>query len=89
VPTLAEAGLAGYETLAWFGMVAPAKTPADVIAKLQSETARVLARPDVRAQLTNMGAEPSATTPEAFSAFMQSEITKYSRVIREAGIKVE
>jgi len=89
VPTLAEAGLAGYETLAWFGLVAPAKTPAEVIARLQTETARVLARPDVRAQLTNMGAEPSGNSPEAFAAFMQSEVAKYSRVIREAGIKVE
>jgi len=49
----------------------------------------VLARPDVRAQLTNMGAEPSGNSPEAFAAFMQSEVAKYSRVIREAGIKVE
>ena len=89
LPTLAEAGLTGYETLAWFGLVAPAKTPPEVIAKLQSETAKVLARADVRAQLTNLGAEPSGNSSEAFAAFMQSEVSKYSRVIREAGIKVE
>ncbi len=89
LPTLAEAGLTGYETLAWFGLVAPAKTPPEVIARLQSETAKVLARPDVRAQLANLGAEPSGNSSEAFAAFMQAEVTKYSRVIREAGIKVE
>ena len=89
LPTLAEAGLTGYETLAWFGLVAPAKTPPEVIARLQSETAKVLVRPDVRAQLTNLGAEPSGNSSEAFAAFMQSEVSKYSRVIREAGIKVE
>ena len=89
LPTLAEAGLSGYETLAWFGLVAPAKTPPEVIARLQSETAKVLARPDVRAQLANLGAEPSGNSSEAFAAFMQAEVTKYSRVIREAGIKVE
>jgi len=89
LPTLAEAGLSGYETLAWFGLVAPAKTPPEVIARLQSETAQVLARPDVRAQLANLGAEPSGNSSEAFAAFMQAEVTKYSRVIREAGIKVE
>ena len=89
LPTLAEAGLTGYETLAWFGLVAPTKTPPEVIAKLQSETAKVLARPDVRAQLANMGAEPSGNSSKAFAAYMQSEVTKYGRVIREAGIKVE
>ncbi|MCX7153869.1 MAG: tripartite tricarboxylate transporter substrate binding protein, partial [Proteobacteria bacterium] len=62
LPTLAEAGLTGYETLAWFGLVAPAKTPPEVIARLQSETAKVLVRPDVRAQLTNLGAEPSGNS---------------------------
>ena len=89
LPTLAEAGLSAYETLAWFGLVAPANTPPAVIAKLQSETAKVLARSDMREQLAGMGAEASGNTPAAFAAFMQSEISKYGRVIREAGIKPE
>ena len=89
LPTLAEAGLSGYETLAWFGLIAPANNPPEVIARLQSETAKVLVRPDVRAQLTNLGKEPSGNSSEDFAAFIQSEVTKYTRVIRDAGIKVE
>ena len=89
LPTLAEAGLTGAETLAWFGLVAPARTPVAILRRLQSETARALARPELREQLHSMGAEPVGNSPEAFANFMKSEITKYTKVIHEAGIKVE
>lgn len=89
VPTLAEAGLSGYETLAWFGLAAPARTPGAIVGRINAEVLRALARADVREQLATMGAEPAAGTPEAFTVFIQAEISKYSRVIRESGIRVE
>ncbi len=89
VPTLAEGGLAGYETLAWFGLAAPARTPVAIVQRLNAEMLRTLARADIREQLATTGAEPAGGTPEAFGAFIQAEITKYTRVIRESGIRVE
>ncbi len=89
VPTLAESGLAGYETLAWFGLLAPAKTPPDIVAQLHREVQKALARPDVRETLARLGSEPSGIGPEDFMLFIKSEIAKYSRIIKDAGVKVE
>ena len=89
VPTLAESGLAGYETLAWFGLLAPAKTPPDIVAALHREVQKALARPEVRDTLARLGAEPSGIGATDFSAFIRSEIAKYARIIKEAGIRVE
>jgi tripartite-type tricarboxylate transporter receptor subunit TctC len=89
VPTLAESGLAGYETLAWFGLAMRAGSPSDAIERLNAATNKALDRPEIRAQLTKMGAEPAPVTPDSFGAFMRAEIAKYSKVIRDAGIKVE
>ena len=89
VPTLAESGLAGYETLAWFGLLAPAKTPPDIVAALHREVQKALARPEVRDTLVRLGSEPSGFGPTEFAAFIRSEIAKYSRIIKDASIKVE
>ncbi len=89
VPTLAESGLAGYETLAWFGLLAPAKTPPDIVAQLHREVQKALARPDVREALARLGSEPSGIGPAEFTLFIKSEIAKYSKIIKDAGIKVE
>ncbi len=89
VPTLAESGLAGYETLAWFGLLAPAKTPPDIVAQLHREVQKALARPDVRETLSRLGSEPSGLGPADFMIFIKSEIAKYSKIIKDAGIKVE
>ena len=89
VPTLAESGLAGYETLAWFGLLAPAKTPPDIVAALHREVQKALARPEVRDTLARLGAEPSGIGAVEFSVFIRSEIAKYTRIIKEAGIRVE
>lgn len=89
VPTLAESGLAGYETLAWFGLLAPAKTPPDIVAQLHREVQKALARPDVRETLSRLGSEPSGIGPADFMIFIKSEIAKYSKIIKDAGIKVE
>jgi tripartite-type tricarboxylate transporter receptor subunit TctC len=89
VPSLAEGGLTGYETLAWFGLLAPARTPAPVIERLNTQLREARARAEVREALTTLGAEASPDTPEAFGAFIRADIAKYGAVIREAGIRVE
>ncbi len=89
LPTVAEAGVRGYESHAWYGMVAPAGLPAGVLAKLSTETIRITRSAEVRAALTKQGAEAVGSTPQEFAAFIQAETAKYSKVIREAGIKAE
>ena len=89
VPTLAESGVAGYETLAWFGILAPARTPPEILATLHREIQKALARQDVRDTLARLGSEPAGMAPADFSAFMKSEIAKYGKIIKDAGIKVE
>ena len=89
VPSMAEAGLAGYDELTWNGFVAPARAPALVLQRLYSETAAVLKTPFVREKLTAEGAEPGGITPDAFSRIIRAEIVKWAKVIRDAGIKPE
>ena len=89
VPTLAESGVAGYETLAWFGLLAPAKTAPEIVSTLHREVVKALARPELRETLARTGSEPSGLAPSEFMTFIKSEIAKYGKVIREAGIKVE
>ena len=89
VPTLAESWLPGYETLAWFGLLAPAKTAPEIVAQLQREVRKALARPDVRDTLARLGSEPAGLGPAEFTLFIKSEIAKYSKIIKDAGIKVE
>ena len=89
VPTVAEAGVPGYEVVGWYGIAAPANTPRDVINKLYSEIANILQSPETREKLAADGAEPVGSTPEQFTAFIQSEIDKWSRVVKSSGIHVE
>jgi len=88
LPTIAESGVAGYETSGWFGVVAPARTPAAIIARLNTEIVNVLNMPSVRDYLLKQGIEPRTSTPEQFAAFIKSEIPKWAEVIRFAGVKV-
>lgn len=85
VPTVAEQGVAGFEASAWFGLVAPAKTPAPVLAKLQSEVVAILTMPDVKKRLVELGAEPGAVSGEAFGKFLSEETTMWSGIIRASG----
>ncbi|TKW77012.1 MAG: tripartite tricarboxylate transporter substrate binding protein, partial [Bradyrhizobium icense] len=85
VPTVAEQGVAGFEASAWFGLVAPAKTPAPVIAKLQGDVAAILSMPDVKKRLVELGAEPAAISGEAFGKFLADETTMWSGIIRASG----
>ena len=88
-PALAELGLAGYETLAWFGLLAPARTPPEVVTTLHQTLQKALARPEVREALARMGADASGIGPAEFGSFIKSEIAKYTKVIKDAGIKVD
>lgn len=89
VPTVAEAGLPGYETSTWGGLLAPAGTPKAVVAKLAAETTRILALPDVRERMLAAGVEPVGGTPEQYTAFIGSEMVKWAKVAKDAGIQPE
>ena len=89
VPTLAESGLPGYEAIGWFGLLAPAGTPAPIVSRLAAETAAVMKEPDIKEKLANAALEPWVTTPEEFLTFIRSESAKWGRVIRESGAKLE
>lgn len=87
VPTVAESGLPGYEASAWFGLCAPAGTPKDVVAKIARAAASALADPDIRKRLVGMGLEPFSMEPAKFTAHINDQYAKYSKVIDESGIK--
>jgi len=89
VPTIAEAGVPGFEVLGWYGFLAPAGTPRDVVTKLHQEIVRSLQARDVRDRLVGLGFEVAGNTPEEFAAWMKSERTKWAKVIQESGAKPE
>jgi tripartite-type tricarboxylate transporter receptor subunit TctC len=89
LPTLAEAGVAGFEIQSWFGLMAPAGTPAPIVARLNAESVKVLARADVQQTLGAQGLELAPGTPEQFAAHIRSEIDKFTRIARGANIKAE
>jgi tripartite-type tricarboxylate transporter receptor subunit TctC len=86
VPTIAESGVPGYDHGPWNGMLAPAKTPATIIAKLNQEAARVLQTPEMKAVLAKDGSEPVGNKPEEFGAIIKNETAKWAKVIKAAGI---
>ena len=88
-PTLAEAGLPGFEILSWFALVAPAGTPASIIKQLNGETVKVLARDDIKSTLGAQGLTVYSSSPEQVSAHIKSEIAKFTRIAKTAGIKAE
>jgi tripartite-type tricarboxylate transporter receptor subunit TctC len=89
LPTVAAAGLPGYEATAYNGLLAPAKTPPAIVAKLNLESAQVMRRADVKERIFNSGAEVVAGTPEEFAATMRQEMAKWGKLIREGGIRGE
>ena len=89
VPTVAEAGYAGFETVAWFGLFAPRGTPAPVVARLQELIAEVLRTPDVAQRLASLGTEPVGDTPDSFRRFVSNEIEKWTRVAQAANVKLD
>lgn len=89
VPTLAESGVAGYEVRHWFGALAPAGTDRKILERLRDEFAAVLRMPDVVDAFAKAGADPVTNTPREFDAYLRAEIAKWTKVIREARVKVE
>ena len=89
VPTVSEAGVSGFSVLDWQGLFTTAKTPPEIVNKLNAETVRILALPDVVDRLTAAGVDIQTTTPKAWGDFVAAEITKWGKVVKEAGVKVE
>lgn len=87
VPTIAEAGVPGYETSGWFGVIAPAKLPQPILQKVHQAITEAMATPEVRTRLLAAGIEPTSSTPEQFSEFIRSEIPKWAKVIEVSGSK--
>jgi tripartite-type tricarboxylate transporter receptor subunit TctC len=89
LPTVAEAGVPGFEAAGWFGFAAPAGTPKDVVNKLNKEIVRILNLPDVKERLIAQGAEPVGDTPEEFAKYIKAEATKWGKVIKTLNLKIE
>ena len=89
IPTMAEAGLPGFEATSWFALLGPAGMPRDLQMRINAETLKVLAMPDVKEKLATQGLEVAAGTPEALATFIQGETTKWSKVVRESGAKLD
>src|SRR3954464_14864782 len=88
LPTMAESGFPGFEAVPWFGLLAPAGTPKDVLDKLHDETAKALAMPEVRKKFDELGLEPIGNTPAEFAAIIRKETPEWAKLIKEAGIKL-
>jgi hypothetical protein len=90
LPTVEEAaGLKGFEASSWFGLLAPAGTPADVVSRIQQEVAKTLATPAMKERLATLGAIPSGNTPAQFGVFIESEHKKWAEVVKNSGAKVD
>jgi len=89
IPTMSEGGIKDFEMATWYGMLAPAGTPPELVAKIQSDAARVLSDPATRERLTQMGVDLVLNTPDEFKAYLQSEIARYTKIIKANGLKAE
>ena len=89
VPTVAESGVPGFEASSWFGLLAPAGTPRDIVAKINADTAKWLSSPDAKEKLAAQGAAAAGGSPEDFAKHIQAETAKWARVVKESGAKVE
>jgi tripartite-type tricarboxylate transporter receptor subunit TctC len=89
VPTLDEAGVPGYDLSVWFGILAPAGTPRDIVQRLNAEIRRILNSPEVKERILKQGVEVQTGTPEQFDGFVKSEVARWAKVIKDAGIKAD
>ncbi|HEX7890694.1 MAG TPA: tripartite tricarboxylate transporter substrate binding protein [Ramlibacter sp.] len=89
VPTLQEAGVAGYDASVWLALLAPAGTPPEIVAKLNTEIAKLMNAPDTKKALFDAGVEPSPSSPEEMTTYMTQELTRWGKVVKDAGIKLE
>lgn len=89
VPTMAESGFPGFNVFVWYGILAPAGTPSEVVDKLGRETLKVMAQPELKEAFARLGMEPMSGGPEPFAAFIRSETVKWAKIVRDAGAKAE
>jgi tripartite-type tricarboxylate transporter receptor subunit TctC len=89
VPTLQEAGVAGYEASVWLALLAPAGTPHDIVMKLNGEIARLMNSADTRKALFDAGVEGTPSTPEAMAEYMVQELARWGKVVKDTGVKLE
>ena len=89
VPTIAESGLPGFDVTGWYGLLAPSGTPAPLVARLNAALIAVLKQPEVRDKLVGLGLDVEVSTPQQFADFIKSEIAKYAKVVRAAGVRVD
>lgn len=89
LPTVAESGLTGFDLYVWYGVMAPVGTPADIVAKLSGEAAKVMVLPDLKARFASLGMEPMTGTPEQFAEHLRAETAKWARIVRDSGAKAE
>jgi len=89
LPTMAEAGVPGFDISTWYGLFAPAGTPRDVVMRWNSQVVSFLDTPEMRERLAVQGAEAAPTTPEEFAAFVAREMPKYARIVKVSGAKVD
>jgi tripartite-type tricarboxylate transporter receptor subunit TctC len=90
VPTVAEAGVLGYEVTTWYGMFAPGGTPPAIVSRLHAATLKAMQSPEVRPKLADAGADGTVTrTPEEFAAIVRADVARYAKIIKEAGLKID
>jgi tripartite-type tricarboxylate transporter receptor subunit TctC len=89
IPTIAESGLPGFEATSWFALLGAAGIPRDVQMRINAETLKVMAMPDVKEKLAKLGLEPNPGTPEALASLIQAETAKWARVVKESGARIE
>jgi tripartite-type tricarboxylate transporter receptor subunit TctC len=89
VPTIAESGVPAFEASSWFGILAPAGTSRDIIGKINAEANKALQSPEMKEKLLSQGAEAVGNTPEYFGDYIRSETTKWAKVVKESGAKVD
>jgi tripartite-type tricarboxylate transporter receptor subunit TctC len=89
VPTFTELGMAGFETPTWFGIVAPAGTPSDIVETLNRQTREAMSRPEVKARLEQIGATPQDMSPAQFHAFIEQEAARWEKIVKQSGIRID
>ena len=88
MPTVAESGLPGYESVGWFGLLAPAHTPPEIVAKLNKAVVAIMAEKDVIEHMAALGAEPEPQTPEQFGRYINADIAKWTKLVKEENIVI-
>jgi tripartite-type tricarboxylate transporter receptor subunit TctC len=89
VPTINESGYKGFDAVTWFGFLAPAGTPKDVVARLNAEFNKVLKQPELRKKLSEEGADPVGGTPEQFAALIKDDIVRWGKVVKDSGARID